>query len=340
MRVAQDAACERYLECTTMLLRRQFLQLVAGAAVTPVQPKIAAAGDEDYPNRPVRLVVGYAPGGVSDILGRLIGQKLSERLGQPFVVENRPGAGGNVGADEVVHSPPDGYTLLLAGMANAINVSLYPELDFNFAHDMAPVATFSRSPMVMEVSRSFAAKTVPEFIAYAKANPGAINMGTAGTGGSTHVAGELFQMLTGTKFTHVPYRGSPPSIADLMGGQIQVMFDNLTASLPLIRAGKLTPLAVSTRTAALPDVPLISDFVPGYEAYSWNGITAPHDCPPGIVTKLNAAVNAIVAEPAFKAQLADVANTPMSETPEGFGKLIAEESDKWAKVVQFAAITP
>jgi len=325
-------------ECIMLPVRRQFLQLAAGAAFAPALPALAVA--DDYPSRPVRLVVGYAPGGVSDILARLIGQKLSERLGQPFVVENRPGAGGNVGADEVVHAPPDGYTLLLAGMANAINVSLYPELDFNFAHDMAPVAIFSRSPMVLEVNPSFTATTVPEFIAYAKANPGVINMGTAGTGGSTHVAGELFQMLTGTKFTHVPYRGSPPAIADLIGGQIQVMFDNLTASIALIRAGKLRPLAVSMRTAALPDVPLISDFVPGYEAYSWNGITAPRDCPRPIVDKLNTAINAIVADPAFKAQLADVANTPMSDSPEGFGKLIRQDSDKWAKVVQFAAITP
>jgi tripartite-type tricarboxylate transporter receptor subunit TctC len=321
-----------------MLVRRQFLQLAVGAAFALAPPSLAVAAD--YPSRPVRLVVGYAPGGVSDILARLIGQKLSERLGQPFVVENRPGAGGNVGADEVVHALPDGYTLLLAGMANAINVSLYPELDFNFARDMAPVAIFSRSPMVLEVSPSFLAQTVPDFIAYAKANPGAINMGTAGTGGSTHVAGELFQMMTGTKFTHVPYRGSPPAIADLIGGQIQVMFDNLTASIALVRAGKLKPLAVSMRTAVLPDVPLISDFVPGYEAYSWNGITAPRDCPAPIVAKLNAAVNAIAADPAFKAQLVNVANTPMSDTPEGFGKLIAQDSNKWAKVVQFAAITP
>jgi tripartite-type tricarboxylate transporter receptor subunit TctC len=194
--------------------------------------------------------------------------------------------------------------------------------------------------MVLEVNPSFPAQTVPDFIAYAKAHPGAINMGTAGTGGSTHVAGELFQMMTETKFTHVPYRGSPPAIADLIGGEIQVMFDNLTASISLIRAGKLKPLAVSTRTAALPDVPLISDFVPDYDAYSWNGITAPHDCPAPIVAKLNGAVNEIVADPAFKKQLGDVANSAMSDTPEGFGKLIAEESDKWSKVVQFAAITP
>jgi tripartite-type tricarboxylate transporter receptor subunit TctC len=326
-----------------MLIRRQFLQLATGAATAAAfgggLPKLALA-DDDYPSRPVRLVVGYAAGGVSDILARLIGQKLSERFGQPFVIDNRPGAGGNVGADAVVHAPADGYTLLLAGMANAINVSLYPDLDFNFARDMAPVAMFSKSPMVLEVNPSFPAQTVPDFIAYAKAHPAAINMGTAGTGGSTHVAGELFQMMTDTKFTHVPYRGSPPAIADLMAGQIQVMFDNLTASLALIRAGRLKPLAVSMRTAALPGVPLISDFVPGYEAYSWNGITAPRDCPRPIVAKLNAAVNAIVADADFKARLAEVANTPMSDTPEGFGKLIDQDSGKWAKVVQFAAITP
>ncbi len=322
-----------------MLQRRQFLHVATGLAFSPIAPKVVFA-DDDYPSRPVHLVVGYAPGGVSDILARLIGQWLSQRLGQPFIIENRPGAGGNVGADAVVHAPADGYTLLLAGMANAINVSLYPELDFNFSRDMAPVAVFSRSPMVMEVNPSFPAQTVPDFIVYAKAHPGAINMGTAGTGGSTHVAGELFQMMTGTKFTHVPYRGSPPATADLIGGRLQVMFDNLTASLPLIRAGKLRALAVSARTSALPDVPLISDFVPGYEAYSWNGITAPRDCPRPVIAKLNAAVNAIVADAGFKAKLADVANTPMSDTPEGFGKLIEEDSRKWAKVVQFAAITP
>ncbi len=271
---------------------------------------------DDYPARPLHLLVGYAAGGVSDILARLIGKQLSDRLGQPVIVENHPGAGGNVAADQVVHALPDGYTLLLAGMANAINVSLYPDLDFNFARDMAPVAIFARSPMVMEVNPSFPAKTVTEFVAYAKAHPGTIAMGSAGTGGSTHVAGELFQMLTGTKFTHVPYHGSPPALDDLLAGRLQVMFDNLTSSVALIRADKLRALAVSSRTDALPGVPLISDFVPGYEAYSWNGITAPKDCPPPIVAKLNAAVNASVADPAFKAQLAQVGNTPVADTPD------------------------
>jgi tripartite-type tricarboxylate transporter receptor subunit TctC len=319
------------------LLRRQFLQLAMGAAVMAAAASGTMAQDA-YPSRPVHIIVGYAAGGVSDILARLIGKPLSVRLGQAVVIDNRPGAGGNLAADEVVHATPDGYTLLLAGMANAINVSLYPDLDFNFARDMAPVAIFARSPMVMEVSPSFPATSVPEFIAYAKARPGEIDMGSAGTGGSTHVAGELFQMLTGTKFTHVPYHGSPPALDDLLGGRLQVMFDNLTSSLALIRAGKLRPLAVSSRSDALPNVPLISDFVPGFEAYSWNGITAPKDCGPAIVDKLNAAVNAIVADPAFKGQLAEVGNTPISDSPAGFGKLITEDSARWAKVVNFAAI--
>jgi tripartite-type tricarboxylate transporter receptor subunit TctC len=320
------------------LLRRQFLQLSAQAAIAAAAPAQRAIAQTDYPSRPVSIIVGYAAGGVSDILARLIAQQLSTRLGQPFIIENRPGAGGNLAADQVVHAAPDGYTLLLAGMANAINVSLYPDLDFDFARDMAPVAVFARSPMVMEVNPAFPAKTVPEFIAYAKAHPGAVNMGSAGTGGSTHVAGELFQMLTDTKFSHVPYHGSAPALDDLLGGRLQVMFDNLTSSLALIRASKLRPLAVSSRSEGLPDVPLIGDFVPGYEAYSWNGITAPKDCAAAIIEKLNAAVNASIADPTFKAQLAQVGNTPVSDTPAGFGKLIAADSARWAKVVSFAAI--
>ncbi|MGA8075901.1 MAG: tripartite tricarboxylate transporter substrate binding protein [Xanthobacteraceae bacterium] len=328
------------------LLRRQFLQrglqaaiAAIAAAVAPAFPRDALA-QADYPSRPVHILVGYAAGGVSDILARLLAKQLSDRLGQSFIVENRPGAGGNLAADQVVHAAPDGYTLLLAGMANAINVSIFPDLDFNFARDMAPVAVFARSPMVMEVNPDFPAKTVPGFIAYAKAHPGTIAMGSAGTGGSTHVAGELFQMLTGTKFTHVPYHGSAPALDDLLAGRLQVMFDNLTSSLPFIRAGGLRPLAVSAPTEALPGVPLISAFVPGYDAYSWNGITAPKDCPAGVVDKLNAAVNASVADPAFKSQLAQVGNTPLSDTPAGFGKLIDADSAKWAKVVRFAAIAP
>jgi tripartite-type tricarboxylate transporter receptor subunit TctC len=319
--------------------RRRFLRLTMAAAVMPAAAGSAEAQDA-YPTRSVRLVVGYTAGGVSDILARLIGKRLSERLGQPFVVENRPGAASNVAADFVVHAPPDGYTLLLAGISNAINVSLYANLGFDFVRDIAPVAIFSRSPLVMEVSPSFPAKTVPEFIAYAKANPGAINMGSAGTGGATHVAGELFQMMTGTKFTHVPYRGSPQALTDMLAGNIQVMFDNVAASIALIRDGKLRPLAISSRTEALPDVALISDFVAGYDAYVWNGIGAPRDTPAEIVDRLNAEINAITAEPGFKAQLADLGNNAVSNSPSGFGKLMAADAEKWTKVVKFAAIKP
>jgi tripartite-type tricarboxylate transporter receptor subunit TctC len=322
-----------------VLPRRQFLKLAGSAAL--ISARLSGASAQDvYPSRPVHIVVGYTAGGVSDILARLIGQKLSERLGQPFVIDNRPGAASNVGAEVTVHAPADGYTLFLAGISNAINVSLYPDLDFNFARDMAPVAIFSRSPLVMEVSPSFPAKTVPEFIAYAKANPGTINMGSAGTGGATHVAGELFQMMTGIKLVHVPYRGSPPALADLLGGRIQVMFDNIAASISLIRDGKLRPLAVSSATNALPNVPLIGGFVPGYDAYVWNGLTAPHAIPPEIVGKLNGAVNAIVADPSFKAQLADLGNTAVSDSSDSFGALIKADTDKWAKVVGFAGIKP
>jgi tripartite-type tricarboxylate transporter receptor subunit TctC len=327
------------MECIMRLRRRQFLRLAAGAAVMPMVPASTMA-QQTYPARPVRIIVGYTAGGVSDILARLIAQRLSERLGQTFVVENRPGAASNVAADAVVHAPADGYTLFLAGISNAINVSLYPDLDFSFVHDMTPVAIFSRSPLVMEVNPSFPARTVAEFIAYAKANPGTINMGSAGTGGATHVGGELFQMMTGTKLVHVPYRGSPPALSDLLGGRIQVMFDNVAASIAFIRDGKLRPLAVSSRTPALPDVPPIGDFVPGYEAYVWNGIAAPRDCPADVVGKLNAEINAIVADPVFKGQLADLGNTAVFDSPDGFGKLIAADTEKWAKVVKFAAIKP
>jgi tripartite-type tricarboxylate transporter receptor subunit TctC len=323
-----------------MLRRRQLLGLAAAAALFQARSRGATAAEQVYPDRPVRIVVGYTAGGVSDILARLIGQKLSERLGQPFVIEDRPGAASNVAADFVVHAPADGYTLFLAGISNAINVSLYPNLDFNFVRDFAPVGLFSRSPLVMEVSPAFPAKTVPEFIAYAKANPGTISMGSAGTGGATHVAGELFQMLTGTKFTHVPYRGSPPALSDLLAGRIQVMFDNIAASIALIRAGRLRPLAISSRAPALPDVPPISDFVPGYEAYVWNGLAAPKDTPGHVVDRLNAAINAIATDPAFAAQLADLGNAAVTDSPAGFADLIAADTAKWTKVVAFAAIKP
>jgi tripartite-type tricarboxylate transporter receptor subunit TctC len=316
--------------------RRHFMRLAAGALAWPALPARAMA--LDYPTRPVRILVGYSAGGVSDILARLIGQRLSERMGQAFVIEDRPGAASNVAADAVVHAPPDGYTLFLAGISNAINPALFKDIDFNFVHDVTPVGLMSRSPLVMEVSASFPAKTVPEFIAYAKAHPGTLAMGSAGTGGATHVAGELFQMLAGFKMLHVPYRGSPPALSDLLAGRVQVMFDNVASSIALIRSGKLRALAVSSRTDALPGVPLIGDFVPGYEAYVWNGIVAPKGCTPAIVDRLNAEITAIVADPKFKAQLADMGNTAVSDTPAAFGQLIAEDTEKWAKVVQFADI--
>jgi tripartite-type tricarboxylate transporter receptor subunit TctC len=322
------------------LPRRRFLRLAAAAVAMPASPRIALA--LDYPTRSVRILVGYSAGGVSDILARLIGQKLSERLGQPFVVEDRPGAASNVAAEMVVRAPPDGYTLFLAGVSNAINVSLYPDLTFSFVHDVAPVAMISRSPLVMEVAPSFPAKTIAEFIAYAKANPGKIDMASAGTGGATHVGGELFQMLTAIAMIHVPYRGSPPALSDLLAGRVQVMFDNMASSIALIRAGKLRALGVSSaaRSEALPDVPSISEFVPGYEASVWNGVAAPRSCSTEIVGKLNGEINAVLGDPKVKAQFADLGNTPISGSPADFGKLIAEDTEKWTKVIKFAGIKP
>ncbi len=322
------------------LVRRRFLSLAAGMAATPALSRFAAA--DDYPSRSVRIVVGYAAGGVSDILARLIGQRLSERLGQPFVIENRPGAVSNVAAEVVVRAPPDGYTLFLAGISNAINVTLYPDLSFNFMRDMAPVGLISRSPLVMEVNPSVPAQTVAEFISYAKDNQNKITMASAGAGGATHVSGELFQLMTGIKMLHVPYRGSPPALTDLMAGREQVMFDNLASSIALIRAGRLRALGLTSksRSDALPDAPSISEVVPGYEASIWNGITAPKNTPPEIVAKLNGELGAILAEPKIKAQYADLGNTPVSNTPDEFAKLFADDTEKWAEVVKFADIKP
>ncbi len=324
------------MDFTMTLPRHRFLRLAAGALAIPVIAQAATA--LDYPARSVRILVGYSAGGVSDILARLLAQKLSDRLGQPFVVEDRPGAASNVAADAVVHAPPDGYTLFLAGISNAINAAIYTHLDFNFVRDVAPVALISRSPLVMEVSASFPAKTVPGFIAYAKAHPSTLNMGSAGTGGATHVSGELFQMMAGIKMLHVPYRGSPPALADLVAGRVQVMFDNVASSIALIRSGKLRPLAVSSHTDALPGVPLIGDFLPGYEAYVWNGIVAPKKTPAEVVSKLNATIGAIVADQQFKTSLDHMGNTAVSDTPAEFGKLIAADTEKWARVVKFAGI--
>jgi tripartite-type tricarboxylate transporter receptor subunit TctC len=316
------------------------MQLAAGAAVVPAFARIAPA--QAYPSRPVRIVVGYTAGGVSDILARLIGQRLSERLGRPFFIENRPGAGSNIGTEVVVRAPADGYTLLLVGVANAINVTLYKDLNFNFIRDVAPVAIIERAPLVMVVGQSVPANTVPEFIAYAKANPGKINMASAGTGGATHVAGELFKMMAGVNLVHVPYHGSPPALSDLLAGQVHVMFDNMASSIALIRAGRLRPLAVTTmtRSETLPNIPSLSDFVPGYAASGWNGIGAPKDCPSEIIAMLNAEINAALIDPMIKAQLADLGGTALPASPADFGTLIAEDTEKWAKVVTFAGIKP
>jgi tripartite-type tricarboxylate transporter receptor subunit TctC len=316
--------------------RRQFLQLAAGAAALPFAPLAARA--QTYPSRPVRWVVGFTPGGATDIIARLVGQMLSERLGQSFVIENRPGGGSNIATEAVVRAPADGYTILLVGPANAVNATLYEKLNYNFIRDIAPVASISREPNVMVVNTSVPAKTVPEFIAYAKANPGKINMASSGNGTSVHVAGELFKMMTGVKMAHVPYRGAAPAVTDLLGGQVQVMFASMPSSIEYIRAGKLRALAVTTatRSAALPDVATVGDFVPGYEASSVYGIGAPRATPADVVDKLNKEVNAILADPKAKARLGDLGGTALAGSPADFGRLIADETEKWGKVVKFS----
>jgi tripartite-type tricarboxylate transporter receptor subunit TctC len=301
------------------------------------------AGAQTYPTRPVRIIVGFGAGGVADTLARLMGQWLSERLNQPFVIENRPGAGSNIATEAVVKAPPDGYTLLMISTPHAINATLHEKLNFNFIRDIAPVASIFRDgPNVMEVNPSFPTKTVPEFIAYAKANPGKINMASAGIGSSNHVYGELFKMMAGVDMLHVPYRGTGPALTDLIGGQVQVMFDSLGSSVEYIRAGKLRPLAVSTamRVDALPDLPTVGDFLPGYDASDWYGICAPKGTPIEIIDKLNAQINAGLADPKLKARLADLGGTPLPGTPAEFGKLIADETEKWGKVVRAAHMKP
>jgi tripartite-type tricarboxylate transporter receptor subunit TctC len=322
------------------LPRRQFLHLAAGAAALPAVSRIARA--QAYPERPVRIVVGFAPGGANDILARLIGQWLSERLGQPFVIENRPGGGSNIATEAVVRAAPDGYTLLLVGPPQAINATLYEKLNFNFLRDIAPVAGIIRAPNVMEVNPSVPAKTVSEFIAYAKANPGRVNMASAGNGTGPHMAGELFKMMAGVNIVHVPYRGSGPALTDLLGGQVQVMFDALPPSMEHIRTGKLRALAVTTaaRSLALPDVPTVSEFVPGYEASASFGVGAPRSTPADIVEKLNKEINGALADPKLKARLADLGGLTLPGSPADFGKLLAEETEKWGKVVKFSGAKP
>jgi tripartite-type tricarboxylate transporter receptor subunit TctC len=320
------------------LPRRKFLHLAAGAAALPAVSRIARA--QTYPAQPVRIIVGFGPGGVSDILARLIAQWLSERFGRPFVVENRPGAGTNVATEAVARAPADGYTLLWLTSSNAINATLYEKLNFDFIRDIAPVASIVLVPSVMEVNSEFPARTVPEFIAYAKANPGKINMGAAGPGSSTHIFGELFKMMAGVDLVPVQYRSSGPALTDLMAGQVQVMFDPLGSSIEYIRAGRLRALAVTTatRAEALPDVPTVGEFVPGYEASLWQGIGAPKSTPPEVVDRLNREVNAALADPKIKARLADLGSTPLVQSPGEFAKLIASDTEKWGKVIRAANI--
>jgi tripartite-type tricarboxylate transporter receptor subunit TctC len=322
------------------LHRRKFLQLTAAGLGAPAFSHAAMA--DDYPARPVRIVAGFAAGGGVDITARLIGQWLNERLGQSFVVENRTGAGGNIGTEAVVGAVPDGYTLLLATVPNAVNASLYSNLKFNFIRDIAPVAGIIRVPMFIMVHPSLQAKTVPELIAHAKANPGKVNMASAGNGSAPHMAGELFKMMAGVNMVHVPYRGQGPALTDLLGGEVQVLFATAPGTTDYVATGKLRALAVTsaTRAQVLPNVPPVADFVPGYETSQWYGMCAPSKTPAEIITKLNKEINAAIADPGMKARLAAIGGEPLPGTPAEFGKLIAEETEKWAKVVQAAGLKP
>jgi tripartite-type tricarboxylate transporter receptor subunit TctC len=326
---------------TTMkLARRQFFRLTAAAVALPALSRIAQA--QAYPVRPVRLIVGAAAGAPPDVFARLVGQWLSERLGRPFVIDNRPGVAGNIAIEAVVRSPPDGYTLLLVPTSAAINATLYEKLNFNFIRDIAPVASIVRLPAVMEVNSSFPAATVPEFIAYAKANPGKLNMASAGKGTVGHVAGELFKMMAGVNMVHVPYRSTPPALTDLLGGQVEIMFDTIPVSIAHIRAGRLRALAVTTATRleALPGVPTMDSFVPGYEASGFFGIGAPNNTPAEIINRLNEEINAGLADLQIKARITDLGGTVASGSPIDFGKFVADETDKWGKVVKVSGAQP
>ena len=322
------------------LPRRTFLHLAAGAVALPAVSRVAKA--QAYPSRPVRIVVGAPPSGGPDIIARLLGPWLSERLGQQFIIENRPGAGSNIATEAVVRSTPDGYTLLLIAPSSAINATLYDKLNFNFVRDIAPVAGIIRVPLVMVLNPSVPAKTVPEFTAYAKAHPGKTNMASSGNGTSGHVAGELFKMMAGVDMVHVPYRGAGPALTDLLGGQVQVMFVDILSSVEHIRAGKLQALAVTTttRSEALPQIATVADFVPGYEASFWAGLGVPRNTPAEIIDKLNQETNAGLDDPKIKARLAGLGGTLLAGSPADFGKLIADETEKWGKVIKFAGIKP
>jgi tripartite-type tricarboxylate transporter receptor subunit TctC len=318
--------------------RRRIAHLIAAAVALPALPRIAAA--LDYPTRPVRLIVGLPAGGTPDIYARLIAESLSERMGQPFVVENRPGAGGNIATELVVRAAPDGYTLMMVIAPNVINPTLFPDLKFNFLRDTAPVASIGGSPFVMVVNPSFPAKTVPEFVAYAKANPGKINVASTGTGNLTHMAAELFKMMAGVDLLQVPYRGETAAQADLLTDRVQVMFDPIPSALGYVRSGKLRPLAVTTTTPVdvLPDQPTIAQFLPGYEVDGITGICAPRETPSEIVSALNHAINAVLADPKIKTRFAELGSTETIGTPDDFGKILVAETEKWAKVIRFAGI--
>jgi tripartite-type tricarboxylate transporter receptor subunit TctC len=318
----------------------QRLWALAAGFVLAILMVTAAVADE-YPSRPIKWIVGYPAGGTTDILARLIGQWLSEHVGQQVIIENRPGAGNNIGTEAVINAPPDGYTVLLVNPANGINASLYKKLNFNFVRDIAPVAGLTRVPNVMEINPDIPAKSVQEFIDYAKAHPGKINMASSGNGTSVHLSGELFKMMTGVNMQHVPYRGAAPALTDLISGQVQVLFDNMPSSIEHIRAGKLRALGVTTavRSPALPDVPTVAETVPGYEASAWFGMGAPKGTPPEVINKLNAQVNAALADPNIQARLADLGGTVMAGTPADFGKVITDETEKWSKVVNAVGIS-
>jgi len=322
------------------LSRLKFLHLAAGAAALPAMSRIASA--QAYPSRPVRIILGFAPGQAIDIVTRIIGQWLSEQLGQQFIIENRPGAGGNIATEAVVRAPPDGYTLLAIGSNNMINVTLYEKLNYDFIRDIAPVASIYRVPQIMEVNPSFPAKTVLEFIAYAKAHPGEISFASAGNGSVAHVTGELFKMMTGVDMLHVPYRGAPPALTDLISGQVHVMFDNMPSSIEHIRAGRLRPLAVTatTRWQEFPDIPTVADFVPGFETSAWAGIGAPKNTPAEIIDKLNREINGALLDPKIKARIAELGGMVLALSPTEYGKRIEEETEKWAKVIKFSGAKP
>jgi len=322
-----------------MLHRRRLLRMLSGAsALLPLMPRVARA--EVYPSRPVRIIVGFAPGGNFDIVARVIAERMAVRMGQPVVVENRPGAGSNIATEAAIRAPADGYTLLLAGAVNAVNATLYEKLSFNFASDVAPIAGAVQFPNVMTVSASFPATSVPEFIAYAKANPGRLNHGSSGNGTTQHLAGELFKRAAGVSFVHLPYRGASQALTDMLGGQVQVLFEGLPASIPHIKSGRLRALAITTaaRSDALPDIPAMAEFLPGYEASGWNGFCAPRNTPAAVVDVLNAAINESLADPRVKARFADIGAMPLGGSPDDFARLIMRETEKWAQVIRAANI--